>query len=304
MATEEPEAHHSDPPRETHSGTTPRLLQRRRLVVAVFTGRGCRALRTFLTAPSTRARAAPHREDRPNVLSFKGVTEERAASDRRLLPTQYKLLQSRSLARRVVEKVGLLSDPAYGGRARRRRWTPSSRSPRPEPELEGRSTASSAASASGPSATAASSTSASLLPAGPRRRPPTRSRRYIEQSLDQRFNLLRGRTWLNDQIKDQQRKVEELGASSRPSASARASSTSTSAHSPRAAPQGARTALNERKTERLQKEACGVRWPGRHPEELPTSCAAASCSRFASSSPTSSGSRPSSSTLLDQHRRS
>ena len=52
--------------------------------------------------------------EKSNVLSFKDVTEVDAAKDD-YYQTQYRLLQSRSLARRVVESLNLLQDPEFGG---------------------------------------------------------------------------------------------------------------------------------------------------------------------------------------------
>ncbi len=74
-------------------------------------------LRTLLTKPVYEATAQLLIEKQnPNVLNFQGVTEERAGSGiDDYYQTQYKLLQSRSLARRVIESLDLLNDPEYGG---------------------------------------------------------------------------------------------------------------------------------------------------------------------------------------------
>ena len=52
--------------------------------------------------------------EKSNVLNFKDVTEVDAAKDD-YYQTQYRLLQSRSLARRVIESLNLLQDPEFGG---------------------------------------------------------------------------------------------------------------------------------------------------------------------------------------------
>src|SRR5574341_2262729 len=81
------------------------LLRYRRLIVAVFTTIVTLAtVRTLLTKPVYEATTQLLIErQNPNVLNFQGVTEERTGwgiDD--YYQTQYKLLQSRSLARRVV----------------------------------------------------------------------------------------------------------------------------------------------------------------------------------------------------------
>ena len=94
------------------------LVRRKRLLLAVFaTVVALAALRTLLTKPVYEGTAQLLIEKQnPNVLNFQGVTEEKGGygiDD--YYQTQYKLLQSRSLARRVVESLNLLSDPEYGG---------------------------------------------------------------------------------------------------------------------------------------------------------------------------------------------
>ena len=91
------------------------LLRRRRLLLAVFASIVALAtLRTLLTKPVYEANAQLLIEKQnPNVLNFQGVTEERGGSGiDDYYQTQYKLLQSRSLARRVI-------DQAYTSWARR-----------------------------------------------------------------------------------------------------------------------------------------------------------------------------------------
>lgn len=72
-------------------------------------------LRTLLTRPvySGTAQVLIDREA-PNVLSFKQVAEVDTARDD-YYQTQYKLLQSRALARRTIEALDLLQDAEFGG---------------------------------------------------------------------------------------------------------------------------------------------------------------------------------------------
>jgi succinoglycan biosynthesis transport protein ExoP len=92
------------------------VLRRRRFALAVFAvvATAC-TFRSLLTRPVYLATAQLLIErDNPQVLSFKEVAEVDAARDD-YYQTQYKLLQSRALARRVVQDLKLLEDPAFGG---------------------------------------------------------------------------------------------------------------------------------------------------------------------------------------------
>ena len=92
------------------------VLRRRRLVLAVFLGVAALAtLRSLLTQPVYEASAQILIErDTPSVLTFKEVAQVDAARDD-YYQTQYKLLQSRALVRRVIESMDLLQDPEFGG---------------------------------------------------------------------------------------------------------------------------------------------------------------------------------------------
>lgn len=92
------------------------VLRRRRLALAVLVGITALAgLRAFLTQPVYEAIAQIQiQRENPNVLSFKEVAQVDAARDD-YYQTQYKLLQSRALARRVVEGMGLMQDPEFDG---------------------------------------------------------------------------------------------------------------------------------------------------------------------------------------------
>ena len=92
------------------------IISRRRLVLAVLLGvTALAAIRSLLTRPVYEATAQILIErDTPSVLSFKEVAQVDAARDD-YYQTQYKLLQSRALVRRVVEGLDLLQDAEYGG---------------------------------------------------------------------------------------------------------------------------------------------------------------------------------------------
>ena len=74
------------------------------------------ATRSFLTKPVYQATAQILIEKQePNVLNFQGVTDQKAGfgiDD--YYQTQYKLLQSRSLARSVIQQLNLLNEPERG----------------------------------------------------------------------------------------------------------------------------------------------------------------------------------------------
>ena len=93
------------------------VLRRRQLVLAVFPP-------SSPSPPCGRCSRKPVYEataqllietQNPNVLTFKDVTEERPARHDDYYQTQYKLLQSRSLARRSSSDLNLLNDPEFGG---------------------------------------------------------------------------------------------------------------------------------------------------------------------------------------------
>src|SRR5262245_48364856 len=92
------------------------ILSRRRLVLAIFLGVTVLAgIRSLLTRSVYEANAQILIErDTPNVLTFKEVAQVDAARDD-YYQTQYKLLQSRALVRRVIESMDLLQDVEYGG---------------------------------------------------------------------------------------------------------------------------------------------------------------------------------------------
>jgi capsular exopolysaccharide synthesis family protein len=93
------------------------LVRRRRLAAGVFLlVVAVAAVRSLLTQPvySATVQLLIEREN-PNVLTFKEVAELKAQMGDEYYQTQYKLLQSRTLARRVIEELNLLADPEFGG---------------------------------------------------------------------------------------------------------------------------------------------------------------------------------------------
>jgi polysaccharide biosynthesis transport protein len=92
------------------------LVRYRFMVAAVFASVVALAvLKSHLTRPLYKAEAQLLIErENPSILTFKGVADvnERGWADD-YYQTQYKLLQSRSLARKVVEEMNLLGEPEF-----------------------------------------------------------------------------------------------------------------------------------------------------------------------------------------------
>ncbi len=94
------------------------LLRRRKLILAIFLAFSAHAtFKTYMTRPVYEAAAQVLIErTAPSVLNFKEVAETNAGfwgDD--YYQTQYKILQSRALARKVIEATKLLQDPEFGG---------------------------------------------------------------------------------------------------------------------------------------------------------------------------------------------
>jgi succinoglycan biosynthesis transport protein ExoP len=281
MATQSSEAQPFDAPQpaEAHLWDYVHvLLRRRRMILAVFVAVvGLAALRSFLTKPVYEATAQLliEKED-PNVLSFKGVTEERAGTGiDDYYQTQYKLLQSRTLASNVIVQLDLLNDPEYGGPRDEDKIEailaqPPGRDPTMEetvnrllrhltvqPVRNSRLVNVSVTSGNPELAATATNTLAQL---------------YIRQSLD-----LRSRTsteageWLGTQIDEQRRKAEQADRKLQELKAAEGLVNIEERRTlldQRLKELG--TALNERKTERLQKEALWRQMANApNPEELP-----------------------------------
>jgi succinoglycan biosynthesis transport protein ExoP len=96
------------------------VLRYWRMVAAVFVAIfGLAALKSYTTPPVYKAEAQILIErENPAILSFKGVADvnERGWADD-YYQTQYKLLQGRTLARKVIEELRLQDDPEFGARA-------------------------------------------------------------------------------------------------------------------------------------------------------------------------------------------
>jgi capsular exopolysaccharide synthesis family protein len=254
------------------------LLRRRRLLLAVFAAIVALAtLRTLLTRPVYEATAQLLIEKQnPNVLNFQGVTEERAGTGiDDYYQTQYKLLQSRSLARRVVESLNLLNDAEYGG-------------PRPKheieailalpagqsPDIEGAITDLLARTSVRPvrNSRLVNVSVASGRPELAANATNALAHLYIQQSLDLRFETSsEAGQWLGTQIEEQRKKAEEadhrLQELKRQEGLVNIEERRTLLDQ-RLKELG--TALNERKTERLQKEALWRQMASAsNPEELP-----------------------------------
>jgi polysaccharide biosynthesis transport protein len=239
------------------------LLRRRNLVVAVFTAIvAMAALRSFLTKPVYQATAQLLIEKQnPNVLNFQGVTEERAGSGiDDYYQTQYKLLQSRSLARRVVEQLDLLNDPEYGGPRERERIEALLAQPTGQnKELEDVVAAFVRRTSVQPirNSRLVNVSVASYRPDLAANATNTLAQLYIRQSLDLRSQTSsEAGEWLGGQIEEQRKKAEE--ADHRLQALKRQQGLVNIEERRSLLDQRLKelgTALNERKTERLQKEA-------------------------------------------------
>ena len=191
------------------------LVLRRWLILAIFLAVTAQAVvRTNLMRPvfSGTAQLLIERQA-PSVVDFKEVAEVNAGwwgDD--YYETQYKILQSRALARQVIEDMNLLDDPEFGGpragadpgdahghagrvaghRGRDRRL--------PGPDLR-----------SSPSRTAASSglSFEAFRPELAARLANRLSALYIQQSPDFRYQISsEAGQWLGGQVDEQRKKVE------------------------------------------------------------------------------------------------
>jgi polysaccharide biosynthesis transport protein len=279
LASTSPEPYETSGPADSHlQDYLHVLLRRRRLIVAVLvTMVALAALRAFLTRPVYEATAQLliEKED-PSVLSFKQVTEAKSGwgiDD--YYQTQYKLLQSRSLARRVIEQLNLLNDPEYGGprptsRIEALRAQPAGQSPEMEGTIDGLLGRISVKPIRNSRLVSVSATS--FRPQLAAQVANALATLYIQQSLDIRFKTSSeaGR-WLALQIEDQRKKVEDsdrrLQEVKRQEGLVNIEERRTLLEQ-RLKELG--TALTERKTERLQKEALWRQMAGApNPEELP-----------------------------------
>jgi succinoglycan biosynthesis transport protein ExoP len=192
------------------------LRRRRTFVLAVFAVVSTVAiLRTLLLTPVYEATAQILIErDTPQVLTFKEVAEVDAARDD-YYQTQYKLLQNRILIGRVIDSLGLLQDPEFGG-------------PLTPDQLQ-------TINAAGPGVSPAIERAVGVF-LGKLRVQPIRNSRlvavtfesgrperaaevanrlaqlYIQQSLEMRYQTsAEAAQWLGTQIEDQRKKAEAAG---------------------------------------------------------------------------------------------
>ncbi len=252
------------------------LLRHRRLALAVFTAVAALAtVRTLLTRPVYEATAQIliERTD-PNVLNFKEVSQTDSQRDD-YYQTQYKLLQSRSLAQRVIEQLDLLADPEYGGPRSKAQVDAILARPQGESrELEGAISGFLGRLSVRPvrNSRLVTVSVAANRPELAAQATNALARLYIQQSLDLRFQTSSeaGR-WLGAQIDEQRKKAEQLDAQlealKRQEGLVNVEERRTLLEQ-RLKELG--SALNERKTERLQKEALWRQMAAAaNPEELP-----------------------------------
>ncbi len=192
------------------------LLRRRRLIVAVFLVVAVHAaVKTYLQRPVFAAAAQVLIErEAPSILNFKEVAEVNAGvwgDD--YYQTQYKVLQSRVLARKAIEAMDLFQDPEFGG-------------PIPAADVEKAKAAAPGESALMEGAINAYLGSLKVEPVKNSRlvsvgfeafRPDLAARvanrhaqLYIQQTLEFRYQISsEAGAWLQGQIEDQRKKVED-----------------------------------------------------------------------------------------------
>jgi capsular exopolysaccharide synthesis family protein len=185
------------------------IVRYRLMVAAVFVSVvALAALKSYSTRPLYKAEAQILIErENPAVLTFKGVADvnERGWADD-YYQTQYKLLQSRSLARKVVLELRLQDDPEFGdpGGARGARGGPEAVDDAVDVFLDNLSVQ--------------WIRNSRLVTVGFESRRPelaaraanTLARAYIEQTLESRYETsAEASRWLARQIEDQRRKVQE-----------------------------------------------------------------------------------------------
>lgn len=191
------------------------VLRRKALVIAVFLAvTAFAAVRSFMTQSVYQASAQLLIDrDTPNVLTFKEVTEEGGGRED-YFQTQYKLLQSRSLALRVVEGLNLLQDPEFGGpRGPEVVAEALKAKPGESPVIEG-----AIDGVLGRLRVEPIKNSRLVSVSFEAQRPELASqlanelsRRYIEQTLEFRYNTSSEATkWLKGQIEEQRTRVEDL----------------------------------------------------------------------------------------------
>jgi capsular exopolysaccharide synthesis family protein len=189
-------------------------LRRKRLVIAVALAVATyAAVRTFMTRSVYQATAQILIErESQNILTFKEVTAVDSARDD-YYQTQYKLLQSRSLARKVIESQNLLQDPEFGG-PRDPAGIEAARKAEPgaSPVMEGAINALVGRLAVQPvkNSRLVSVSFEAFRPELTALVANELARKYIEQTLEFRYQTsAEAGEWLGQQIEDQRKKVEE-----------------------------------------------------------------------------------------------
>jgi capsular exopolysaccharide synthesis family protein len=191
------------------------LLRRRKLILAVFLACGAYAtFKTYMTRPVYEATAQLLIErTAPSVVSFKEVAEVNAGAwGDDYYQAQYKILQSRSLARKIIEVMDLFQDPEFGG-------------PRPVQEVKQALAAAPGESPlvegtigaflgrlkvqSGKSSQIVSVSFEAFRPELATRVANKTVQLYIQQSLEFRYQIsAEAGAWLGGQIDEQRKKVE------------------------------------------------------------------------------------------------
>jgi capsular exopolysaccharide synthesis family protein len=275
-----PNPYEAAPRQETHLWDYVHvLLRRRKLLIAIFAiVVATAALRSFLTRPVYEANAQLLIErTNPTVVDFKGVTQDQSygygIDD--YYQTQYRLLQSRSLAHRVVERLNLLNDPAFGGPRSKEeidaiQSQPTGQSPIMEAAIGGVLGGLAIRPVKNSRLVVVSVTSGD--PAMAARLANGVAKTYIEQSLDFRYQTSsEAGTWLGGQIAEQRKRVQQLDEQLQALKSREGVVNIEERRTlldQKLKELG--SALNERKTERLQKEALWRQMANAsNPEELP-----------------------------------
>jgi len=195
------------------------LLRRRWLILAIFVAVTTHAVvRTNLTRPVYRGSAQLLIERQaPSVIAFKEVAEVNAGWwGEEYFETQYKVLQSRVLARRVIEDMKLLDDPEFGGPRKPEEIEALLKAPPGEsPVIEGTIDAFLGRVSVSPvkNSRVVSVSAEAFRPELASRVANRLSQLYIDQALEFRYQTSADAgKWLGGQIEDQRKKVEAAEA--------------------------------------------------------------------------------------------
>ncbi len=191
------------------------LVLRRWLILAIFLAVTVQAVvRTNLMRPvfSGTAQLLIERQA-PSVIAFKEVSEVNAGWwGEEYFETQYKILQSRALARRVIEDMKLLDDQEFGGpRKAEQIQAMLTATPGESPAMEGAIDAFLGRISVSPvkNSRVVSVSAEAFRPELAARLANRLSALYIEQAQDQRYQTsAEAGQWLGGQVDDQRKKVE------------------------------------------------------------------------------------------------